>query len=56
MPFDAHGRYWPLSQTPSPKAPLGFKVWFAFCAVLGLGVLGVVVWLAVAAIGYLNRH
>ncbi len=26
------------------KMPLGFKLWFAFCALLGLGITGVLIW------------
>lgn len=38
------------------KTPLGFKLWFAFCAVLGFGLFSIMVWLVIAAINWLNRH
>jgi hypothetical protein len=42
---------------PEPEGPgIGFKIWFAFCALLGLGMTGVVVWLIIAAIHWLGRH
>lgn len=31
----------------------GFKVWFAFCALLGLGMLGLVAW---AVIGIVTNY
>ena len=34
----------------------GFKLWLAFCAVLGVALMAVAVWLAVAIIGWLGRH
>lgn len=27
-----------------PPTPLAFKVWFAFCTLLGLGLLGLIAW------------
>jgi hypothetical protein len=39
-----------------PPTPLGWKLWFAFCAVVGVAVLGVLVWLVIAAISWLQRH
>jgi hypothetical protein len=34
-----------------PEGPgVGFKIWFAFCTLLGLAFAGVVVWLIIAAI------
>jgi hypothetical protein len=39
-----------------PPLPAGWKVWFAVCAVLGAAMTGLVVWLIVAAVHWLNRH
>jgi hypothetical protein len=39
-----------------PPTPFGWKVWFAFCALLGLAMTAVIVWLIVAAISWLGRH
>lgn len=36
--------------------PLSFKLWFAFCALLGLAAFGALLLLVLATIGYLNRH
>lgn len=42
---------------PDPiKTPTWFKAWFAFCALVGAGVLGLLVWLAITAIDWMNRH
>ena len=48
----------PFDRIPEPdfKTPTSFKLWFAFCAILGVGFLVIVVWLVIAAIGWLNRH
>jgi hypothetical protein len=27
-----------------PPTPIGFKIWLAFCGVLGVGMLGFVIW------------
>lgn len=35
------------------RMPLWFKLWFAFCAVLGLSLIGVAVW---ALITVVNRY
>lgn len=35
---------------------VGFKIWFAFCAVLGVAFTGAIVWLIIAAIHWLGRH
>lgn len=43
----------PTSRRPErdPFAtPLWFKVWFAFCALLGLGLLSVIVWAVVTVV------
>lgn len=45
-----------VRQSQLPPTPMGWKIWFAFCALLGAGVLALLAWLAVAAIGWLNRH
>jgi hypothetical protein len=39
-----------------PPLSLGWKIWFAFCALLGVGVLSLVVWLVLTVISYLRRH
>jgi hypothetical protein len=39
-----------------PPTPLWFKAWFAFCAVVGLGFLGLLVWLIVEGALWLSRH
>lgn len=47
----------PLGRTPEPsKVPLWFKFWFAFCALLSLGLIGVLVWALISTVNYLNRH
>jgi len=33
-----------------PRRGKGFIAWFAFCALLGLGLLGVVVWAVIALV------
>lgn len=33
-----------------------FWLWFLFCGVAGVAGIGLLVWLAVAAIGWLNRN
>lgn len=33
------------TRRPSPEpTPLWFKAWFAFCALLGVGLLGLIAW------------
>lgn len=39
-----------------PRLSLGWKLWFAFCGLLGLGLTGLVVVLILAGISYLDRH
>jgi hypothetical protein len=39
-----------------PRMSLGWKLWFAFCALLSLGVLLLLVGLVTAAIDWLGRH
>lgn len=39
-----------------PRTPLWFKLWFAFCALLGLAFVGVIVWLIIAAISWIGRQ
>jgi hypothetical protein len=44
---------------PEPKLPplsTGWRVWFAVCGVVGVGILALFVWLVVAAIAWLGRH
>lgn len=45
-----------MSNDRFDRLPIGFKIWFAFCGLLGLAFAGFVVWLIVAAIDYLGRH
>jgi hypothetical protein len=33
-----------------PKTPIGFKIWFAFCALLGLSLVGLIVWAVIALV------
>jgi flagellar biogenesis protein FliO len=33
-----------------PQTPVGFKIWFAFCALLALGLIGLVVWAVVTLV------
>lgn len=39
---------------PTPKAPEGgcFAAWFVFCALLGLGVLGVGLWAVITLVNH----
>jgi len=48
----------PVRRTPDfPDGPgLGFKLWFALCAVLGVGLIGVLVWLIITVINWIGRH
>lgn len=46
----------PSGRVPESKVPLWFKLWFAFCALLGLGLIGVLVWALISMVNYLNRH
>lgn len=34
----------------------GFRLWFALCAVLGIGLIGVIVWLLIAIGHWIERH
>lgn len=48
----------PYRRRPEPKlppAPLGFKLWFAFCAVLGVAFLGLIAWAIVAIVEKVTR-
>lgn len=38
-----------------PKTPIGFKVWFAFCGLLGLGLVGLIVWAVIALVTHYTR-
>lgn len=43
----------PASRRPDPFAiPLGFKLWFAFCALLGLSLLGVALWAVIKLVNH----
>jgi hypothetical protein len=33
-----------------PKTPTAFKVWFVFCALLGLSLVGLIVWAVIALV------
>ncbi|GAB3817724.1 hypothetical protein [Micromonospora zhanjiangensis] len=35
-----------------PPTPVWFKLWFAFCALLGLGLLGVIVWAVIKLVNH----
>ncbi len=35
--------------------PFWFKVWFAFCAVLGVAVLGVIIWAVITVVQAVTR-
>jgi len=35
-----------------PKIPSGFKLWFALCAVISIGTLGVAVWAVVKLVNH----
>lgn len=37
-----------------PPIPLGFKVWFAFCAIIGLSVLGVAAWAIIKIVNHVT--
>jgi hypothetical protein len=37
------------------KAQLWWKLWFAFCAILGLGLLGLVVWAVIEIVDKVTR-
>lgn len=37
------------------KTPVLFKLWFAFCAVVGLAFLGVIVWAIIALVTWVTR-
>lgn len=37
---------------PEPFAPTWFKVWFAFCALIGLGLLGLIVWAVIKLVNH----
>lgn len=41
---------------PEPKLPWWWKLWFAFCALFGLTMAGLVVWLIVEGISWLRRN
>lgn len=37
-----------------PPTPLGFKIWFAFCALLGAGMLAFVIWAVIRLLDILE--
>lgn len=39
-----------------PPTSLGWKLWFGFVLLISLGMVGLLGWLAVDAILYLQRH
>lgn len=39
-------------QPKPPPMPLGFKIWMAFCGVLGLTILGVVLWAVIRVVNH----
>jgi hypothetical protein len=41
---------------PLPPTPLGWKLWFAFCGVLGLGFMAVVVWAIIRLVGWVTSQ
>lgn len=38
-----------------PVFPLWFKLWFAFCGLLSLGLLGLIVWAVIAIVSKVTR-
>lgn len=47
---------WPEDNWPElPSTPTWFKAWFAFVAVVGLGMLGVTVWAVIALVNWATR-
>lgn len=38
-----------------PAFPIWFKVWFGFCAVLGVGFIGLVAWAIIAIVSKVTR-
>ena len=44
------------SRRQLPPTPLGWKLWFAFCALVTLGLTGLLVWLLVDVIAWLHRQ
>jgi len=38
--------------TGEPKIPFWFKLWFGFCAVVGLATTGVVIWAIVKLVNH----
>ena len=41
-----------LPEPEMPRIPLGFKLWFAFCALLGFSLLGVAVWAVIKLVSH----
>lgn len=37
------------------REDLWFKVWFVFCALVGLGTTGVIIWAIVALVNYFTK-
>lgn len=40
--------------TGDPKIPLGVKLWFALCTLIGLALVGLAVWLVISTLQWLN--
>jgi len=45
-----------LQNRPNSGWGVGFALWFAFCALLGVAFVGALIWLLVAATSWLNRQ
>jgi hypothetical protein len=45
----------PFNRLPEPKVSLGFKIWFAICAVLGVAFLGLIAWAIIAIVEKVTR-
>jgi hypothetical protein len=45
----------PHRELPDPKTPTWFKVWFAVCAVVSVGFLGLIVWAIIAVVSKVTR-
>ena len=38
-----------------PRVGLGFKLWFAFCALVGLAIVGVLIWAVIMLVNHVTR-
>jgi hypothetical protein len=45
----------PTRRLREPAFPLWFKLWFAFCVLLGLGFAGLIAWAIIAIVGKVTR-